>query len=45
MKRGFGLGMLILFFCGIAQAQQNVPPPAKAFATAPEISYDLCRIS
>jgi len=40
MKRGFGLGMLLLFLCGIAQAQQNVPAPAKAFATAPEISYD-----
>src|SRR5579872_3163377 len=40
MKRGFGLGMLLLILCGIAQAQQNVPPPAKAFATAPEISYD-----
>ena len=41
MKRGFGLGMLLLLFlCGIAQAQQNVPPPAKAFASAQEISYD-----
>ena len=40
MKRGFGLGVLLLLLAGIAQAQQNVPPPAKAFATAPEIPYD-----
>src|SRR6266566_3705888 len=40
MKRGFGLGVLVLLLAGITQAQQNVPPPAKAFATAPEIPYD-----
>ena len=40
MKRGFGLGVLLLLLAGIAQAQQNVPPSAKAFATAPEIPYD-----
>ena len=40
MKRGFGLGVLLVFMGGMAQAQQNAPLPAKAFATAPEISYD-----
>jgi hypothetical protein len=40
MKRGFGLGVLLVLLGGMAQAQQNVPPPAKAFATAPEIRYD-----
>src|SRR6201997_76377 len=40
MKRGFELGVLLLLLAAMAQAQQNVPPPAKAFATAPEISYD-----
>ncbi len=40
MKRGFGLGVLVLLLAGITQAQQNVPPPAKAFAAAPEIPYD-----
>src|SRR6202166_4748343 len=40
MQRGFGLGVLLVFLGGMAQAQQNAPQPAKAFATAPEISYD-----
>ncbi len=40
MKRGFLAGLLLLVFAGAALAQQNVPPPAKAFATAPEIAYD-----
>src|SRR6202166_3477674 len=40
MKRRFGLGVLLVALSGMAQAQQNAPQPAKAFAPAPEISYD-----
>ena len=40
MKRGFGLGVLLLLLAATGLAQQGVPPPAKAFATAPDIPYD-----
>jgi hypothetical protein len=42
MKRYLGLSFLLLagLFAARLAAQQNVPPPAKAFATAAEIPYD-----
>lgn len=40
MNRRLALGVLILLSLVTARAQQNVPPPAKAFASAPEIPYD-----
>jgi hypothetical protein len=40
MKRGIGSVLFLLVFATAALAQQGAPPPAKAFATAPEISYD-----
>jgi hypothetical protein len=40
MKRGFASALFLLVFATAALAQQGAPPPAKAFATAPEISYD-----
>src|SRR4029077_4785804 len=40
MKRAFAAGLLLLLFAATGRAQQGAPPPAKAFATAPEISYD-----
>ena len=38
LKRCLAAG--ILFLTGPLLAQQNVPPRAPAFATAPEIAYD-----
>jgi hypothetical protein len=41
MKRAFGLVPLLLVLCAATSlAQQGAPPPAKAFATAPDIPYD-----
>jgi hypothetical protein len=42
MKRTIVCSMLLVsgLFAARAFAQQRVPPPAKAFATAPEIAYD-----
>ncbi len=42
MRRWSILFVLVMFvlFAAPLFAQQNVPPPAAAFATAPEISYD-----
>src|SRR5690242_15654080 len=40
MKRGFGLGLLLFLFAASGMAQQGVPAPAKAFATAPDIPYE-----
>jgi hypothetical protein len=40
MKRGFGWSVLLLLFTASGLAQQGAPPPAKAFATTPDIPYD-----
>ena len=42
MKRRISCSLLLLagLFAARLWGQQNVPPPAKAFATAPEIPYD-----